>query len=85
MPSDDPIILDPPKQPKFVGVPVVADWRAWWKMHSLYVLGLLAFLPDIMAAMIAQGWFDPAAQSVVFKVVAGLGIVARLYQAKPKG
>lgn len=71
-----------PKKPQRVAVPVVENWRSWWKMHSIWALGLLAFLPDIMSAMIAQGWFNPADQSVAFKVAAGLGVFARLYQKK---
>lgn len=82
--SITPIITPPPppKQPKLAAVPVVSDWRDWWKMHSLYVLGLLAFLPDILAELIAQGWLSPADTSVAFKVVAGLGVFARLYRGK---
>lgn len=84
MPSDDPIILNPPKRPKLALTPtgIVAHWREVWKEWTTWLIGVLAFLPDILSAMVAQGWFSPADSSLAFKIVAGLAIAAKFVNQK---
>lgn len=82
MPNDEIIITNP--RPKLAIGPhgVVSHWREVWKEWSTWLIGVLAFLPDILAAMVAQGWFSPADSSLAFKVVAGLAIAAKLVNQK---
>lgn len=74
----------PPKKANKVGsVTRIHSVRDWFKMHSLYVLGVIAFLPDVLTWLAANGYFDPADTSIAFKVVAALGFAARVYKGKP--
>jgi hypothetical protein len=59
--------------------------RKWWRMHSLYVIGVLAFLPEIMAGLISQGWLDPGSEPVAYKIAAAIGFAARVYRANTPG
>lgn len=77
MPNDEIIVVNP--KPKLALAPtgVVPHWRQVWKEWSTWLIATLAFLPDILTAMVAQGWFSPADSSLAFKVVAGLAIAAK--------
>lgn len=55
--------------------------RKWWRMHSLYVITALAFLPEIMAGMISQGWLTPGSEPMAYKIAAALGFAARVFNA----
>lgn len=82
MPNDEIIITNP--KPKLALLPtgIVAHWREVWKEWTTWLIGVLAFLPDILSAMVAQGWFSPADSSLAFKVVAGLAIAAKFVNQK---
>lgn len=73
----------PPKKANKVGaVTRVYGVRDWLKMHSLYVLGAIAFLPDVLTWLASNGYFDPADTSIAFKVAAAVGFIARVYKSK---
>lgn len=73
----------PKKAQKLVAAPTrIHGVRDWLKMHSLYVLGAIAFLPDVLTWLAANGYFDPANTSLAFKVAAAVGFAARVYKSK---
>jgi hypothetical protein len=73
----------PPKKAQKVGaVTRIHSVRDWLKMHSLYVLGAIAFLPDLLTWLASNGYFDPANTSIAFKVAAAIGFAARVYKSK---
>ena len=73
----------PPKRVKSVDSATrIHSVRDWLKMHSLYVLGAIAFLPDVLTWLASNGYFDPADTSIAFKVAAAIGFAARVYKSK---
>ena len=72
----------PPKKANKVSVAPIHRVRDWFKMHSLYVLGAIAFLPDVLTWLASNGYFDPANTSIAFKVAAAVGFAARVYKSK---
>lgn len=82
MPTDDPIILNPPKQPKSLpGRILIDDWHKGWKKLSVWAFALIGVSPEIYAGIAAMGWLDDQAVPQTFvwslRSMAALGIVAR--------
>lgn len=56
--------------------------RTWLKMHSLYFLGFLAFVPDVLEYMVTSGYISPAESGVWFKIAVAVVAAARIYNRR---
>lgn len=82
MPNDEVIITNP--RPKLALRPtgVVAHWREVWKEWSTWLLGIALFVPDIMNAMIQQGWVSPSDTPLAFRIMVGMTFLAKFVNQK---
>lgn len=90
MPSDDPIILDPPKSVSRISlIPQgIAKVKDVVKSYSTWFLAILLGAPDLYQAAASLGWLadegTPGPLKWLIRGAAGVGLIAKfISQRKP--
>lgn len=68
----------------FNKVRLIDDWKQCWKLYSVQVFIVLAFLPEIYTAFAAIGLLEalPVSLDWTFRVLAGVGVITRLIKQR---
>lgn len=82
--GDEPVIIGPKPRLTIKPTGIVPYWRQMWKQWSSWLLVAAFFMPDIMGAMIAQGWVTPSETPLAFKIAVGLTFAAKFVNQKIK-
>lgn len=82
--GDEPVIIGPKPRLTIKPTGLIPHWRQLWKEWTTWLLGVAFFMPDIMNAMIAQGWVSPSETPLAFRIAVGLTFVAKFVNQKPK-
>lgn len=63
---------------------LIDNWKQCWKLYSVQVFIVLAFLPEIYTAFAAIGLLEALPMSLdwTFRVLAGVGVITRLIKQR---
>ena len=63
---------------------LIDNWKQCWKLYSVQVFIVLAFLPDVYTAFASIGLLEavPSNLDWTLKVLAGIGVITRVIKQK---
>lgn len=63
---------------------LIDNWKQCWKLYSVQVFIVLAFLPEIYTAFASIGLLEavPTSFDWILRVLAGIGVITRLIKQR---